>query len=227
MPRIVGGGGGIPPERISSPDSTESVKETKTSERTDQQESTSPASSEHKLSADTRAVAEHKMMGNLQQMQLNSMLNKMQTKSGTNSPSSNTNGSILAGDFNYVEPESESFQKADPISYQSPNTGTSKAWEFENGYPVKWRGPDFDASKNEIAIESLKIAHEGFSPTGSSTPQGVEYPNLTIYVPEQNDTLQSIASKFGITEEALAKANNLNPRDPLPAGIQLRIVREK
>ena len=34
-------------------------------------------------------------------------------------------------------------------------------WEFRNGYPVKWEGPDFDAAKNELAIESLEIAHEG------------------------------------------------------------------
>jgi len=34
-------------------------------------------------------------------------------------------------------------------------------WEFKNGYPVKWEGPDFDASKQELAIESIEIAHEG------------------------------------------------------------------
>ena len=34
-------------------------------------------------------------------------------------------------------------------------------WEFANGYPVKWTGPDFDANKNEVAIETIEIAHEG------------------------------------------------------------------
>ncbi len=34
-------------------------------------------------------------------------------------------------------------------------------WEFVNGYPVKWEGPELDAGKNEIAIESIEIAHEG------------------------------------------------------------------
>lgn len=34
-------------------------------------------------------------------------------------------------------------------------------WEFKNGYPVKWEGPDFSADKNELAIESIEIAHEG------------------------------------------------------------------
>jgi phage tail-like protein len=36
-------------------------------------------------------------------------------------------------------------------------------WKFVNGYPVKWEGPDFDATKNDIAIESLEIAHEGLT----------------------------------------------------------------
>jgi phage tail-like protein len=35
------------------------------------------------------------------------------------------------------------------------------AWKFKNGFPVKWQGPDFDASSNEVAIESIEIAHEG------------------------------------------------------------------
>jgi phage tail-like protein len=37
------------------------------------------------------------------------------------------------------------------------------AWKFINGFIVKWEGPDFDASKNEVAIESIEIAHEGLT----------------------------------------------------------------
>ena len=37
------------------------------------------------------------------------------------------------------------------------------AWKFSNGFPVKWEGPDFDASGNEVAIETIEIAHEGLS----------------------------------------------------------------
>ena len=37
------------------------------------------------------------------------------------------------------------------------------AWTFVNGFPVKWEGPDLDASKNELAIESIEIAHEGLT----------------------------------------------------------------
>lgn len=37
------------------------------------------------------------------------------------------------------------------------------AWTFRNGFPVKWEGPDLDASANEIAIETIEIAHEGLT----------------------------------------------------------------
>ena len=35
-------------------------------------------------------------------------------------------------------------------------------WRFTRGWPVKWEGPDLDASKNELAIETIEIAHEGW-----------------------------------------------------------------
>ena len=35
------------------------------------------------------------------------------------------------------------------------------AWEFKRGWPCKWEGPEYDASKDELAIETLEIAHEG------------------------------------------------------------------
>lgn len=34
-------------------------------------------------------------------------------------------------------------------------------WNFYNGWPTKWDGPDFSAKGNEVAIETLEIAHEG------------------------------------------------------------------
>ena len=34
-------------------------------------------------------------------------------------------------------------------------------WNFHNGYPSKWTGPSFNATGNEVAIETLEIAHEG------------------------------------------------------------------
>jgi phage tail-like protein len=34
-------------------------------------------------------------------------------------------------------------------------------WTFVRGWPVKWEMAELDASKNELAIETLEIAHEG------------------------------------------------------------------
>src|SRR6266851_3698329 len=34
-------------------------------------------------------------------------------------------------------------------------------WRFKRGLPVKWTGPNLVARSNEVAIETLEIAHEG------------------------------------------------------------------
>jgi phage tail-like protein len=36
-------------------------------------------------------------------------------------------------------------------------------WKFFRGFPVKWEISELDASKSELAIETLEIAHEGIS----------------------------------------------------------------
>jgi phage tail-like protein len=36
-------------------------------------------------------------------------------------------------------------------------------WKFVRGVPVKWEISEFDASKSELAIETLEIAHEGLT----------------------------------------------------------------
>jgi phage tail-like protein len=42
------------------------------------------------------------------------------------------------------------------------DTGQEKArWNFVGGWPTKWTGPTFNATANEVAIETLEIAHEG------------------------------------------------------------------
>ena len=34
-------------------------------------------------------------------------------------------------------------------------------WNFREAWPIKWTGPSFNATGNEVAIETLEIAHEG------------------------------------------------------------------
>lgn len=35
------------------------------------------------------------------------------------------------------------------------------SWEFSGGWPAKWEISELDASKSELAIETLEIAHNG------------------------------------------------------------------
>jgi phage tail-like protein len=42
-----------------------------------------------------------------------------------------------------------------------PDLSEVCSWTFVNGWPCRWEGPDFDASKSELAIETIEIAHEG------------------------------------------------------------------
>ena len=46
------------------------------------------------------------------------------------------------------------------ITQIGPN-GAEAKWLFTGGWVCKWEGPDFDATKNEVSIESIEIAHEG------------------------------------------------------------------
>jgi len=42
-----------------------------------------------------------------------------------------------------------------------PGAKPAHTWNFVNGWICKWEGPEFDAAKNEISIETIEIAHEG------------------------------------------------------------------
>lgn len=44
------------------------------------------------------------------------------------------------------------------------DTGEEQArWNFREGWPTKWTGPSFNATGNEVAIETLEIVHEGIT----------------------------------------------------------------
>ena len=36
-------------------------------------------------------------------------------------------------------------------------------WNFRNALPVRWSGPTFTATSDEVAVESLELAHEGLT----------------------------------------------------------------
>jgi phage tail-like protein len=44
------------------------------------------------------------------------------------------------------------------------DAGQEKArWNFTRAWPVKWEGPELDASQSQIMVESVEIAHEGIT----------------------------------------------------------------
>src|SRR5262249_38099736 len=61
----------------------------------------------------------------------------------------------------------ESKRFSGTITMMGPN-GAEAKWNFQNGWICKWEGSDLDASKNEIAIETIEIAHEGLSAKGGT-----------------------------------------------------------
>jgi phage tail-like protein len=38
-------------------------------------------------------------------------------------------------------------------------------WDFYDAWPTKWTGPTFNATANEVAIDTLEITHEGLDRT--------------------------------------------------------------
>jgi phage tail-like protein len=48
------------------------------------------------------------------------------------------------------------------ITQKGPDNTEAK-WVFAGGWICKWEGPDLDAGKNEISVESIEIAHEGLT----------------------------------------------------------------
>lgn len=49
-------------------------------------------------------------------------------------------------------------------------SGSYAKWRFTKGWVCKWEGPELDASKNEISIETIEIAHEGLVLIGQKEP---------------------------------------------------------
>ncbi len=47
------------------------------------------------------------------------------------------------------------------VLYDVDGTTEKVRWNFTNAWPTKWDGPDFTAKGNDIAIETLELAHEG------------------------------------------------------------------
>ena len=49
------------------------------------------------------------------------------------------------------------------ITLSDTNGVTVAAWTLNRAWPVKWQAPQLNASANEVAIETIELAHEGVS----------------------------------------------------------------
>jgi phage tail-like protein len=47
------------------------------------------------------------------------------------------------------------------VVYDLANRNEVLRWNFVNAWPTKWTGPELNAVGNEVAVETLVLAHEG------------------------------------------------------------------
>jgi phage tail-like protein len=55
----------------------------------------------------------------------------------------------------------ETNRKNGTITLYAPDGTAVAKYSFKRAWPCKFKGPALDSSKNELAIESLELAHEG------------------------------------------------------------------
>ena len=59
------------------------------------------------------------------------------------------------------EGQVETNRKNGTITLYAPDGSSVAKYSFKRAWPCKFKGPALDSSKNELAIESLELAHEG------------------------------------------------------------------
>jgi phage tail-like protein len=70
---------------------------------------------------------------------------------------------LIAWREKWLEPAGPKTRVSGTIE-QLDTLGAAKAtWTFVRAWPVKWELSELDASKNEVSIETLEIAHEGLT----------------------------------------------------------------
>ena len=62
----------------------------------------------------------------------------------------------------WMTPGKETMRRSDVLVTQLDTAlNPMVAWMFKKGWPSKWEQGELDASKNELAIETLEISHQG------------------------------------------------------------------
>jgi len=67
---------------------------------------------------------------------------------------------VVNGTFE-INKRDESSKKNIAILLTDEKGTEVKRWNLKRAFPVKWLGPDFKATGNEVGIETLELAHEG------------------------------------------------------------------
>lgn len=49
------------------------------------------------------------------------------------------------------------------VMFDLPNSTEVARWNFVRAWPTKWEGPALSAKGNDIAIDTLELAHEGLT----------------------------------------------------------------
>ncbi|ARU62619.1 phage tail-like protein [Tumebacillus sp. BK434] len=66
--------------------------------------------------------------------------------------------------FQYIE-KGEIVRKSITITVMDEKGADAAAFQIINAWPMKYTGPDLNATASEVTIESLEIAHEGMKRT--------------------------------------------------------------
>ncbi len=64
----------------------------------------------------------------------------------------------------WLDPSGQKTRATVTIEQLDTKYQTMQSWTFVDAWPCKWELSDFDASKNEVSIETLEIAHHGILP---------------------------------------------------------------
>ncbi len=65
--------------------------------------------------------------------------------------------------FDYGKSPSGAGRKSGSIVMLNDDGSEKARWNFTRAWPVKWEGPELDASQSQIMVESVEIAHEGIT----------------------------------------------------------------
>lgn len=64
----------------------------------------------------------------------------------------------------FMDCKQKTDRKEGSITLIGPDGKGVRRWKFDGAWPVKWTGPDLDASSSAWAAETLEIAHRGWLP---------------------------------------------------------------